>query len=50
MQEGFVSNLKNPYEYFKLITPISCCNMVLFDSNNKIKKYENVKEILEEFY
>jgi len=32
-----------------LIDSISMGNMVLFDSNNKIKKYANVTEILEEY-
>jgi DNA topoisomerase-2 len=32
-----------------LIDTISMSNMVLFDSNNKIKKYANVEEILEEY-
>ncbi|CAK64327.1 unnamed protein product (macronuclear) [Paramecium tetraurelia] len=50
MVDGFVSDLKNPLEYFKLSTPASCSNMVLFDSNNKIKKYECVSDIMEEFY
>merc|ERR1712228_603743 len=34
----------------KLISSISCSNMVLFDSNGQIKKYENVEQILQEFY
>jgi len=34
----------------KLISSISCTNMVLFDSNGQIKKYENVEQILQEFY
>merc|ERR1712228_591670 len=32
------------------ISSISCSNMVLFDSNGQIKKYENVEQILQEFY
>ena len=35
---------------FKLSTTLSISNMVLFDSNNKIKKYNNVEEIFDEFY
>ncbi|CAD8156514.1 unnamed protein product [Paramecium pentaurelia] len=50
MTEGYVSQLKNPYEYFKLVTPFSNNNMVLFDGQNKIKKFESIAEILEEFY
>ncbi len=35
---------------FKLSTSLTTSNMVLFDSNNKIKKYNNIEEIFEEFY
>lgn len=35
---------------FKLTTQISNSNMVVFDPNNKIKKYSNVNEIIDEFY
>jgi len=35
---------------FKLTTQISNSNMVLFDPNNKIKKYSNIYEIIDEFY
>ena len=35
---------------FKLSTTISTTNMVLFDSKNKIKKYANVNDIMDEFY
>ena len=35
---------------FKLSTSIPTTNMVLFDSNNKIKKYNNIEEIINEFY
>ena len=35
---------------FKLSSTLSVSNMVLFDSNNKIKKYNNVEEIFDEFY
>ena len=35
---------------FKLSTTIPTSNMVLFDSNNKIKKYNNIEEIVNEFY
>ncbi|NP_001313088.1 DNA topoisomerase 2-like [Nicotiana tabacum] len=35
---------------FKLATTISTSNMHLFDSNGKIKKYDNPEDILEEFY
>lgn len=35
---------------FGLISKINLNNMHLYDSNNVIKKYNNVKQILEEFY
>ena len=35
---------------FKLSTTIATTNMVLFDSNNKLKKYSNIEEIINEFY
>lgn len=35
---------------FKLSGNISCTNMVLFDSNNKIRRFGTELEILEEFY
>lgn len=50
MTDGYVSSIKNPYDYFKLSAPAATTNMVLFDSRNKIKKYESTSEILEEFY
>lgn len=38
------------YERFKLTSSISLSNMVAFSPENKIKRYENVNEILEEFF
>jgi len=35
---------------FKLSTNLNCTNMVLFDRDNNIKKYEDECEILNEFY
>ena len=35
---------------FKLTSNLPTTNMVLFDSKNKIKKYNNVEEIINEFY
>lgn len=35
---------------FKLTTTISTSNMVCFDSNNRIRKYGSVGEILQNFY
>ena len=36
--------------FFKLTTSILMTNMVCFDSNNKLNKYETPEDILEEFY
>lgn len=36
--------------YFKLITKISTNNMMCFDAEGKIKKYNTPEEIIEEFY
>lgn len=37
-------------EYFKLTGKLSTSNMMCFDFDGKIKKYETPEEILEEFY
>ncbi|AOA63330.1 DNA topoisomerase 2 [Komagataella phaffii CBS 7435] len=37
-------------ERFKLITTINVGNMVAFDAAGKIKKYDNVNEIIEDYY
>lgn len=37
-------------KFFKLSTTLNTSNMVLFDPEGKIKKYNNVSEIMEEFY
>ena len=37
-------------KYLKLTTTISTTNMHLHDSNNKLKKYDNIEEIFDEFY
>ena len=37
-------------KHLKLTTSLSTNNMVLFDSQGKIKKYNSVKEILDEFF
>eukprot|EP01084_Bolivina_argentea_P113088 201633_1 len=34
----------------KLISSMACSNMVLFDTDHKIKKYQKVEDILQEFY
>merc|ERR1712226_725497 len=38
------------HAFFKLQTPISTSSMVLFDKNGCIKRYDDVKEILQEFF
>ncbi|SCU97353.1 LAMI_0F09758g1_1 [Lachancea mirantina] len=38
------------YERFKLVSTINMGNMVAFDPSGRIKKYENVKEIMWDFY
>jgi DNA topoisomerase-2 len=35
---------------FKLTNTLNTTNMVCFDSENRIRKYNNTAEILEEFY
>ena len=35
---------------FKLSTKVSTSNMVLFDANDRLRKYQNVQEILGEFF
>lgn len=42
-QEGFMKR-------FKLQAPLSLGNMVAFDPNGRIKKYDNVQQILSDFY
>jgi DNA topoisomerase-2 len=37
-------------KFFKLTTTINTSNMIAFDPNGKIHKYESPEEILEEFY
>ena len=44
-KDGMSCNIEN----LKLISHISCNNMVLFSTKQTIKKYENVYEILDEF-
>ncbi|KAI0641129.1 type II DNA topoisomerase [Trametes meyenii] len=38
------------HEFFKLTTKLSTANMVCFDFDGKIKKYNSPEEILEDFY
>lgn len=42
--------LKNPCAELHLSTTMQISNMVAFDRNGKIRKYQKVEEILEEFY
>ena len=37
-------------EYFKLTTKINTSNMICFDKDGKIKKYNTAEEIIEDFY
>lgn len=37
-------------EYFKLMTKINTSNMMCFDFEGKIKKYNSPEEIIEDFY
>jgi len=37
-------------KFFKLTTTINTSNMIAFDTNGKIHKYESPEQILEEFY
>lgn len=41
---------KGLHEFFKLTTKISTSNMICFDFNGKIKKYDSAEEILADFY
>lgn len=38
------------YERFKLIAPVSLTNLVCFDHRGKIKKYDDPREILQEYF
>lgn len=37
-------------EFFKLTSKINTSNMICFDLEGKIKKYDSAEEILEDFY
>jgi len=41
---------KGLLEFFKLTSKIDTSNMVCFDFEGKIKKYDSAEEILEDFY
>ena len=49
---NYIKRLSNDdlIKLFKLTSNLPTTNMVLFDSKNKIKKYNNVEEIINEFY
>ena len=49
---NYIKRLSNDdlIKIFKLTSNLPTTNMVLFDSKNKIKKYNNVEEIINEFY
>lgn len=39
-----------PYNRFKLIAPMSTANMVAFDPQGRLRRYDSAEEILREFY
>lgn len=41
---------KGLIEFFKLTGKVNTSNMMCFDSEGKIKKYNSPEEIIEEFY
>ena len=41
---------EGPYNRFKLVSTINLSNMMAFDSQNRIKKYDSPFQILSEFY
>jgi DNA topoisomerase II len=41
---------QGPTEFFKLTSKISTSNMICFDFEGKIKKYNSPEEIIEDFY
>ncbi|KAI0191706.1 DNA topoisomerase [Xylaria flabelliformis] len=41
---------ENLLEKFKLVKQVATSNLVAFDTNGRIRKYEKVEDILEEFY
>lgn len=49
LRNMYLSNSEKFEKKMKLVTSISCRNMVAFNSENKLHKYKDVFEILEEF-
>lgn len=45
-----VAEAKGLTEYFKLTTKITTSNMIAFDAEGRIKKYDSPEHIIEEFY
>ena len=41
---------KGLHQFFKLQTTFTTSSMVLFDKNGCLKKYEDVREIMREFF
>ena len=41
---------KGLHQFFKLQTTFTTSSMVLFDANGCMKKYEDVREIMREFF
>lgn len=48
--EYYKENMNELYDYLKLSGKISYSNMVLYDSQGNLKKYESTDDILKEFY
>ena len=44
------NNCNNLEKQFRLFTTVSTTNMHLFDANDKLKKYANVAEIIDDYY
>jgi DNA topoisomerase-2 len=44
------NNCNNLEKQFRLFTTVSTTNMHLFDANDKLKKYANVNEIIDDYY
>lgn len=49
-QQMAAAEAKGLEKFFKIDTTLSTTNMVLFDAENRIKKYNTVHEIVQDFY
>lgn len=50
MSDGFCGRNLDLHDYFKLNTTFQTSNLVLFNHEGKITKYESVVQIMEEFF